>query len=125
MSLKSNVNDLRFALIYVDQLATCKPFYEKYLGFEQLQEFRPGEIWGKCGGAFLWMGEGYARIGGSEKSTRASVMIGVKSVGLLHKALKDGGERLIHDQPMDMGKGSFWLQFMDPAGNVIEVLGGK
>ncbi len=125
MSLKGNVNDLRFALVYVDKLETCKPFYEKYLGFEQLQEFRKGEVWGQCGGAFFWMGEGYERAATTERSTRASVMIGVKSVGALFKALNDGGERVIHESPVDMGKGSFWLQFADPAGNVIEVLGGK
>lgn len=125
MSLKNNVKELRFALIYVDKLEACKPFYEKYLGFEQLQEFRQGEIWGKCGGAFFWMGEGYERADATQLATRASVMIGVKSVGLLFKALKEGGERVIHESPVDMGKGSFWLQFVDPAGNVIEVLGGK
>jgi predicted enzyme related to lactoylglutathione lyase len=119
----SPVTGLKFALMYVDRLATCQPFYEKYLGFTKTDEFRPGEIYGNCGSVGMWIGEGYKPVDATEGSTRATVMLGVESVGALFKALKDGGERLVQEAPVEMQKGTFWLQFADPAGNIIDVLG--
>jgi predicted enzyme related to lactoylglutathione lyase len=120
-----SVTKMSFALIYVDDLETNKKFYEKYLGFKQEQEFRPGEIFGKLGEIQCWMGSGYERVQADEKSTRATVMLGVDSVGKLFDQLKSGGEKLIHEKPVEMQEGIYWLQFADPAGNVIEVLGAQ
>jgi len=116
---------MNFALIYVDELEPNKKFYEKYLGFKQEQEFRPGEIFGSLGGINCWMGSGYKKAPTDEKSTRATVMLGVDSVGSLFDQLKAGGERVIQDKPIEMQDGVYWLQFADPAGNVVEVLGGQ
>jgi predicted enzyme related to lactoylglutathione lyase len=121
----TTVTGLRFALIYVDQLAPAKAFYEKYLGFEQTQEFRPGEIYGKAGNIEMWIGEGYNRLDNDAKSTRATVMLGVESTGALFEALQAGGEKVVQDAPVEMQDGIFWLQFADPSGNIVEVLGGK
>lgn len=116
---------MNFTLIYVDDLEPNKKFYEKYLGFKQEQEFRPGEIFGKLGEVNCWMGSGYERTTTNEKSTRATVMLGVDSVGKLFDQLKSGGEKVIHEAPVEMQEGVYWLQFADPAGNVIEVLGAQ
>lgn len=119
----SPVTGLKFALIYCDRLATCQPFYEKYLGFTKTDDFRAGEIYGNVGPVGMWIGEGYKQVDATDRSTRATVMLGVQSVGALFKALKDGGERLVHDAPQEMQPGTYWLQFADPAGNFIDVLG--
>ena len=124
MSENARVQEMKFVLVYVDKLESCQPFYEKYLGFEQTDEFRPGEIYGKCGEVEMWMGEGYDRVETNTSSVRATVMLGVDSAGKLFDQLKAGGETVIQEAPVDMG-GLYWLQFLDPAGNVVEVLGGK
>jgi predicted enzyme related to lactoylglutathione lyase len=115
---------MKFVLIYVDKLETCQPFYETYLGFEQTDEFRPGEIYGKCGEIEMWMGEGYQLAETNADNVRATVMLGVDSVSKLFDHLEADGQKIIHEAPVDMG-GLYWLQFVDPAGNVVEVLGGE
>ena len=123
--MSSIVQGLKFVLVYVDKLEPCQTFYETYLGFKKTAEFGPGEIYGELGKVEMWMGEGYQRSDGREKATRATVMIGVDSVGKLFKSLTDGGVPLVQDSPVEMQAGVFWLQFSDPAGNVIDVLGGE
>ena len=120
-----SVTKMNFALIYVDEFESNKNFYEKYLGFKQTQEFKPGEVFGKMGEVDCWMGSGYKRIQADENSTRASVMLGVDSVSSLFNNLKEGNEKIIQDQPIEMKEGVYWLQFQDPSGNTVEVLGGQ
>ncbi len=119
------ITKMNFALIYVDDLEPNRKFYEKYLGFKQEQEFRPGEIFGTLGEIHCWIGSGYKRADTDEKSTRATVMLGVDSVGVLFDQLKSGGEKIIQERPVEMQKGVYWLQFADPAGNIVEVLGDQ
>ena len=121
----SRATGLKFILVYVDKLEPCQRFYETYLGFKKTAEFRPGEIYGQLGDVEMWIGEGYQRTDGGEKATRSTVMLGVDSAGTLFRSLKAGGVRVIQDAPVEMQPGMFWLQFVDPAGNVIDVLGGK
>ncbi|HSM70548.1 MAG TPA: VOC family protein [Anaerolineales bacterium] len=125
MSNESVVKSLKFACIYVDQLDACKSFYETYLGFQKTADFGPDEIFGTLGEVDLWMGAGYQRLDGGAKSARATVMFGVTSVGDLFNALKSGQVQIVQDEPVEMQEGVYWLQFVDPAGNVIEVLGGE
>ena len=121
----TTVEGLAFALIYVDKLAPAKAFYEKHLGFEQTQEFRPGEIYGTIGKTEMRLGEGYDRADATAKSTRATVMFRVASTGKLFESLKADGVKTVQDEPVEMQPGTFWLQFQDPAGNIVEVLGGN
>jgi predicted enzyme related to lactoylglutathione lyase len=51
------------------------------------------------------------------------MMLGVDSVGALLKQLKTDGVKTVQDEPVEMQPGTFWLQFHDPSGNVLEVLG--
>jgi predicted enzyme related to lactoylglutathione lyase len=124
MSNLKVVNGFRFALIYVDKLEECQAFYEKYLGFEKTDDFGTDEIYGRMGDIEVWMGGNYRRDKTDELSTRASVMLGVESVGKLFASLKADGVRIIQEEPKDMGP-AFWVQFEDPAGNIVEVLGAE
>lgn len=121
----TTVKGMMFVLVYADKLEPVKEFYEKYLGFEQTAEFRPGEIYGKLGATEMWIGSGYERSKGIDKSIRINVMVNVDSVGSLFDALKKDGQKLIQDEPIEMQPGTFWLQFEDLAGNIVEVLGQK
>lgn len=125
MTNDSIVKSLKFACIYVDELDASQKFYETYLGFQKTADFGDEEIFGKLGEVELWMGAGYQRLDGGAKSARATVMFGITSVGNLFNALKSGQVPIIQDAPVEMQEGVYWLQFVDPAGNVIEVLGGK
>lgn len=119
----------KFALVYALDLAKSQAFYEKYLGFEKQADFRPGEIFGKAGEIEMWMQEGYSKVenevGELEGPCRVSVMFHVESVGNLFKALKENGEKILLDAPQEMMPGTFFLKFLDPSGNVVDVLGGE
>lgn len=125
MNDKIVVENLKFVLVYVDQLEPCQTYYETYFGFEKTAEFRPGEIYGKLGNIDMWIGSGYDSNELGEKGCRASVMIGVNSVETLFDQLKKGGQKLLQDAPVEMQPGTFWMQAVDPAGNVLDILGGK
>lgn len=120
-----SVTKMNFACIYVDDLEPNQKFYETFLGFKKEQEFKPGEIFGTLGNINCWMGSGYKKSNSDETSTRATVMFGVESVGSLFNNLKEAGARVIQDKPVEMQNGVYWLQFSDPSGNIIEVLGGN
>lgn len=118
------IKSMKFACIYVDELPRAQKFYETYLGFRKEQEFRAGEIFGQLGEVGCWIGSGYKRADTTEKSTRATMMLGVDSVGALKEKLERGGEKIVQ-LPLEMKEGVFWMQFADPCGNILEVLGGK
>jgi len=124
MNEEKIVLGFKFALIYVDDLAASQAFYEKYLGFEKSADYGPEEIFGKMGAVEAWMGGNYQRESGDDKSVRSSVMLEVASAGKLFDALKADGVKTIQDKPQFMGQ-LYWLSFYDPAGNIVEVLGGE
>ena len=53
------------------------------------------------------------------------MMLGIDSVGSLFERLKADGIETIQAEPEEMQPGTYWLQLLDPAGNVLEVLGDK
>lgn len=55
--------------------------------------------------------------------SRATFALEVESAGKMFVKLQEAGVRLLQDEPMHMGSNWFWFQFLDPAGNVIEILG--
>jgi predicted enzyme related to lactoylglutathione lyase len=125
MTKQATVTSVKFICVYVDKLEPAQAFYEKYLGFKKMTEFGQGQIFGTLGNIEMWMGEGYQRMDSTEKSSRATVMLGVDSVDTLFQSLKTDNIKLFQDSPVEMHEGIFWLQFQDPAGNIIEVLGAK
>jgi hypothetical protein len=49
----------------------------------------------------------------------------VGSAFALFDKLRDAGSPIVQAQPMNMGNDQYWFQFSDPAGNILEVVGGK
>jgi len=123
MTNHAKVSGFRFALIYSEDLAASQAFYEKYFGFEQTAQFSETEVYGTLGEIEVWIGGGYEKSANHEKSTRATMMLGVDSVGRLLKRLQADGVKTVQDEPVEMQPGTFWIQFFDPAGNILEVLG--
>lgn len=77
----------------------------------------------------MWMQEGHTLV--ENESTeftspcRLSVMLNVDSIGALYKSLQEDGARILLDAPQEMMPGTFFLKFLDPSGNVVDVLGGE
>ena len=61
----------------------------------------------------------------SEDTMRAAFVLSVESAGATCERLKAAGVRFIQNEPRHMGGEQYWFQFYDPAGNILEVLGGK
>lgn len=114
-----------FNLVYVDELQPALDFYTRHFGFEAKRTMKDGSVWGKSGEISLWIGGGYEKQPQREKSTRSSIMYSVPSSGALFAQLKADNVATIQSEPMHMGDGEYWFQFFDPAGNILEVLGGK
>jgi predicted enzyme related to lactoylglutathione lyase len=124
--MKTKVNGIAFGLIYSESLDDSLAFYTKYFGFEEKLRMDEGHsVWGKAGEMGLWIGSGYKKLEHSEQDTRVNFMISVESASQLFSGLKADGIKLIHTEPMDMGENQFWFQFVDPSGNIMEILGGK
>jgi predicted enzyme related to lactoylglutathione lyase len=125
--MKSQVTGFNFNLIYVDDLEKALTFYQKYFGFTTKFTMDDNSHWGPAadGKINLWIGGGYKRADTTERSTRSSIMYSVASAGEFFAQLKADGVPTMQAEPQAMGEGDFWFQFMDPAGNILEALGGK
>jgi predicted enzyme related to lactoylglutathione lyase len=124
----AKVTDLKFSLIYADDFSATRAFYEKYFGFEDAFEMPDTELgpqaFGTIGEANMWIGGGHSRVDAGDRACRTGVMFGVESAHDLFNELKKDGVEIIQDELVEMQGGVFWFQFVDPSGNVIEVLGG-
>lgn len=69
--------------------------------------------------------EGYERFDTQDRPTRSSVMFVVNSERRLFDALKKGRERIIQGSPVQMQDDVYWLQFADPYGNIVKVIGER
>ena len=122
--MAERIKGFAFNLVYVDDMEKALVFYEKHFGFKKDFDMDDGSCWGKAGDVALWIGPGYKRTDLTAKSTRTSVMYSVESAGSFFKQLKLDNVPTVQSEPQHMGKGDYWFQFMDPAGNILEVLGG-
>lgn len=112
-------------VVYVDDFQAAADYYTRILGLK---------VYGEIGenSCFLYLGDnpngiylegGYSRPALDERSARLSFMLSVDSVLRLYERLKAESVRCVQDAPKQMGKNAYWLQFYDPAGNILEVVG--
>jgi predicted enzyme related to lactoylglutathione lyase len=125
--MSTTISGFAFNLIYVDDMAKSLAFYEKHFNFKKDFDMDDGSCWGKAGNGSiaLWIGHGYKRADMTDKSTRTSIMYSVPSAKAFFQQLKSDNVPTLHSEPQHMGKGDYWFQFTDPAGNILEVLGGE
>lgn len=119
------VKNICFACVYVDDYEKALAFYQKHFGFEIKFPMGNNSSWGKAGDAGLYIEGGNRSAEVTDKSVRASVVFGVVSAFEFFKQLKSDKINILQSEPKDMGGGDYWFQFKDPAGNIIEILGGK
>jgi catechol 2,3-dioxygenase-like lactoylglutathione lyase family enzyme len=125
MSDQSPVTGLAFPCVYVDDIDAARAFYEKHLGFEVEQTHPDGALFGTIGPCYLWIGGGYESRETTGRSVRTTTMLQVESTSALLQGLRDDGQTSLQEAPVKMAEDMYWLQFTDPAGNILEVLGGE
>jgi predicted enzyme related to lactoylglutathione lyase len=120
------VKGLAFASVYVDDFDRAFEFYEKVLGLEKQFDMGSAACFFKLPdntGLYLQGKNQVASYG--EDTMRAAFVFSVESAASTYERLKAAGVRFIHAEPKHMGGDNYWFQFYDPAGNILEALGGK
>jgi len=120
------VKGLAFASVYVDDFERACEFYEKVLGLEKEYDMGSAACFFRLPdntGLYL-QGKNKAVTYG-EDAMRSAFVFSVDSASATYDRLKAAGVRFIHAEPRHMGGEQYWFQFYDPAGNILEALGGK
>lgn len=118
------VKSINFASIYVDDYKKAFAFYQKHFGYKVVYDMGENASWGKAGEAGIYIEGGHKPADFTEKSVRASVVFNVTSASKFFSQLKADGVAVVHAEPRHMGSDDYWFQFRDPAGNILEILGG-
>jgi predicted enzyme related to lactoylglutathione lyase len=120
------VKGLAFASVYVDDFDRVFEFYEKVLGLEKQFDMGSAACFFKLPdntGLYLqWKNKAASY---SEDTMRSAFVFAVESAASTYERLKAAGVRFIQTEPRHMGGDNYWFQFYDPAGNILEALGGK
>jgi predicted enzyme related to lactoylglutathione lyase len=120
------VKGLAFASVYVDDFEKAYRFYADALGLEKQYDMGSAACFFKLPdntGLYL---QGKNRSASySEDTMRTAFVFSVESAGATFERLRTAGVRFIHPGPRHMGGEQYWFQFYDPAGNILEALGGK
>jgi len=120
------VKGLAFASVYVDDFERAYGFYAGVLGLEKECDMGSAACFFKLPdntGLYL-QGKNKAASYG-EDTMRAGFVFSVESAAATYERLKAAGVRFIQNEPRHMGGEQYWFQLYDPAGNILEVLGGK
>lgn len=121
----TTITGIAFVSAYVDDFEKGYEFYTHLLGLEKQYDMGDQACFLKLGdddGLYL---QGSNKTRESDPITsRATFTLSVPSASALFAKLKEAGVRIVEDEPMAIGS-MYWFQFYDPAGNMLEALGGK
>ena len=124
---KPKVIGTGFVVSYVDDFEPNFKFYSGVLGMEKSFEMTEQECFFRIGeNKFgLLLCGGYKSRLNTGEFVQASYILKTESASAMHAHLKAHGAKIVQDAPVDMGENDFWFQFFDPAGNMLQMLGGK
>lgn len=122
----TEIKGVAFVSVYTDDFDESYKFYSEVLGLKK--RFDMGDM--ACFFAVpentgLYLQGGNKRLEFDDQTMRTAFVFSVHSASAMWKKLNAEGIQLIHDEPMNMGAGDYWFQFYDPAGNILEILGGR
>lgn len=120
------ITGIAMGTVYVDDYDAAFAFYHDLLGLEKQFDTGPKACYFRITdevGIYLEGGNSPAAV--TTTSVRAAFVLSVESAFALHAHLLAAGVRCMQATPMDMGGGLHWFQFYDPAGNILEALGGR
>jgi predicted enzyme related to lactoylglutathione lyase len=127
MSEGATITGFMSANVYVADLPRALAFYRDVLGLEVAGEMGPDARFLRVGdnrwGVFLE--GGYAPAAMDERSSRMAFTLRAASASAMHAKLRSAGATMIHGAPQDMGNATFWFQFRDPDGNILELIGAE
>ncbi|NLI97804.1 VOC family protein [bacterium] len=110
--------------IYVSNIARAKEFYIQILGFEHGWDVHDNLTFLKVGSTHVYLEGGYESHEITDKSLRLSFFLEAdESVKEIFEALRSNGVVTIQESPEQVGDDTWWFQFQDPDGNILEVSG--
>lgn len=122
----SFIKDLAFVSAYVDDFETNFRFYNEVLGLEKEWDMGDQACFFKLGeNSGLYLQGGNEKVDFKYNTQRPSFVLKVESASEAYERLKTAGCRFLHKEPQQMGPEDWWFMFYDPAGNILEILGGK
>jgi len=120
------VKGIAFGSVYVDDFAAAYRFYGEVLGLEKQYDMGSQACFFKLDDdTGLYLQGGNRRAEYDKDVMRSAFVFAVESASATYQRLERAGVRFVHDEPVAMGGDSYWFQFYDPAGNILEALGGK
>jgi predicted enzyme related to lactoylglutathione lyase len=120
------VKGLAFASVYVDDFEKAYRFYVDVLGLEKEYDMGSAACFFKLpDNTGLYLQGKNKPASYADDTMRAAFVFSVESAAATYERLKAAGVRFIHPEPRHMGGEQYWFQFYDPAGNILEALGGK
>jgi predicted enzyme related to lactoylglutathione lyase len=125
-STANAVTGIGFVTAFVEDFDQALRFYTEVLGMSEPMPM------GSTACYFIFPNDtGMYLIGGNTqrslepKSARMTFALEVPSAGELFAKAKELGITPLQDEPMQMNDEVVWFQIHDPAGNLIEIVGGK
>ena len=119
------VEAISFVSAYVDDYEQALRFYSETLGLEKAFDMSANSCYFKIGNdGGLYLEGGNTPVAMDSKSIRPAFTLKVGSASAFHRKLEQAGTVMIHRAPELMGNDHYWFQFRDPAGNILEALGG-
>ncbi len=110
--------------VYVKDLERAKKFYIEILGFELAYDVHPSLSFLKVASTHVYLEGGYDPVEITDKSARLSFFLEAEgSVKEVFDTLKSKGVKTIQESPEQVGDDTWWFQFKDPDGNILEVSG--
>ena len=120
------VKGLAFASVYVDDFEKAYRFYAEVMGLEKEYDMGSAACFFKLSDSTgLYLQGKNKPASYAEDTMRTAFVFSVDSATATYERLKAAGVRFIHPEPRHMGGEQYWFQFYDPAGNILEALGGK
>ena len=112
--------------VYVDDFERAARFYGEVLGLRRGGSMGETSCFFEIGANKygLFLDGGYKPARAAEEHSHAAFTLHVESAQALFDRLKSAGAEILADAPKDMGRGYFWFQFRDPAGNILEAISG-
>ena len=111
--------------IYCDDLHTAVEFYRELLQLPEGMHLTDSSCYFPMANSTgLFIESGYPKKEIAETDARTTFTIKVDSAKKFHTKLVKKKVRVVQMQPMQMSDEIYWFQFFDPAGNLVEILGG-
>lgn len=117
---------VRTVAVYVTEMEKAKEFYTGLLSFEISADLGPTLCFlrSKSGQVHIYLEGGHKPNFVDDDTARLSFFLEPeRGVAETFESLKAAGVRLLQAAPEEVGDDTWWFQFQDPDGNILEVAG--